>query len=207
MSNQKANSVDRFARRDSAGRGFRAGVAKDQLIFIIICSAALLVAAVTMVRFFTGSSKKGATAISWQCLSCGDEFSKKTSERPPIECPKCGGEAVQVSYRKCPSCGAKVMCNRLRLSERGQAQRDAMKKQAEATGRPVAAVSGPMMMMPMDMEIQYRLKQADGSFAWTDWMPAAGSSQRAVQLQNYMRCTECDALLFPPSPRSGGSGN
>lgn len=203
MSNQKANSVDRFARRDSAGKGFRAGVAKDQLIFIIICSAALAVAAVTLVHFFTGSSPK-LIATSWQCLNCDNEFSKKTSEHPPIECPKCGGEAVRVIYRKCPNCGAKVMSNRIRLSERGKAQRDAMMKQAESTDQPVAA--RPMMKMPMDMETQYWIKQADGSYGWTDWLGAM-SPQLAIQLENNMRCSECDALMFPRSSRTGRSGN
>lgn len=205
MSNQKVNSVDRFARRDSAGRGFRNAVAKDQLIFIIICSAALAVAAVTLVHFFMGSAKKTHIA-SWQCLKCDDEFTKKTSEYPPIDCPKCDGEAVRVSYRECPGCGKNIMCYRLRLSAQGKAQRDAMLKQAESTGQPVARM-GPMMAMSMAMEVQYRIKQADGSYGWTDWLDAMGPPQQRLQFQSSMRCPECDALLFPQPSRSGRSGN
>ena len=196
MSNHRANSVDRFS-----GRGFQAGMAKDQLIFVIICSAALLVAAVTLVHFFTGASKKATPTAPWQCLKCDREFSIKTLELPPIECPECGGDAVRVRYRKCPSCGAKVPCYRLRLPEGRKAQLDAMKKHAESTGQPVAP--GPMM----DMEIQYRVKQADGSYAWTDWLNPRGSPQLAAQLQKNMRCSECEALLFSRSSRSGRSGN
>ena len=199
MSNYHSNAVDRLA-----GRDFRSGMAKNQLIFVIICSAALLVAAVTLVHFFTGSSRK-ATAGSWQCLDCEAAFNKKTRELPPIECPKCSGEAVRVIYRKCPDCGAKVICFRQRLSEQGKAQRDAMKKQDESGGQP-AAMMGPMMM-GMDMEMQYRAKQADGSYAWTDWLNPLASPQATQELQRNTRCSECDALLFSQWSRAGRSRN
>ena len=50
MSNQRVDSVYKCARRDFVGRDFWAGMAKDQLIFVIICSAALLVAAIALVH-------------------------------------------------------------------------------------------------------------------------------------------------------------
>ncbi|MBA7521960.1 hypothetical protein ES705_14072 [subsurface metagenome] len=187
--------------RESAVGTLRSGMAKDKLIFIIICSAAIGVAVITMASFLfpRGTAARGER---WQCLNCDYEFSKKTSELPPIECPKCGGELVRVTYRKCPSCGAKVMCVRRRLSEQGKAKRDAMMKQAESTGQPVAA--GAAMMVPMDMETQYPIKQADGSYGWTAWLTAVMiSPQQAMQLQRNVRCTECDALIFPQSSRSG----
>ncbi len=190
MSNHKHNSVGRFA-----GRGFRCGMAKDQLIFIIICSAALLVAAVTLVHYFTGTSEKDIK--TWQCLKCSYKFTKKTSEYPPIECPKCGGDAAGTVYRDCPECGKRVLCYRLRLSAQVQAQRDAMMKQAESSGQP--ASMGPMMNP--DMDIQYWIKQADGSYGWTDWMNIMASPQQVQELQKTLRCSECDALLFTSSSR------
>ena len=212
MTNQENNSLDRFARRYFAGRGLRSGVAKDKLVFIIICSAALLVAAVTLVMFFTGTSRRGIRSTSWQCLKCGDEFTKKTSQYPPIECPTCGGEAVRLVYRECPNCGVKVLCNRVRLSEQGQARLAAiLEQQAKTDGAPVPQDSGrtPGMMpvFDLDTQMQYRVKQADGSYAWTDWVAAMSSPQQAMQLRSSMRCPECDALVFAPSQRRRRSGN
>ena len=53
------------------------------------------------------------------------------------------------------------------------------------------------MMMPM--EIQYRIKQADGSFTWTSWM--LGGSPKAIELSGALVCPECGAslLIVPPS--------
>jgi len=187
MKTHRANSV----------RGLRSGMTKDQRIFVIICSAALLVAAVTLVHFFVGSSRKDSIDTEWHCLACGNDFGKKTKKSafgtPPLaNCPKCGGEAARVVYRKCPICGEEVQCYRLRLSKTGHAQKEAMEGQSQSTGQPM--VRGPQSMA-LDTEIQFRVKLADGSYGWTDWMNSMGEQQKAAQED--VRCSECGALLFP----------
>ena len=201
MSNRTANSGDDCVQRGFAGAGVRSGVAKDKLIFIIICSVALAVAAVTLVRFFTGGSVKHFD-ITWQCLDCNYEFNKKKDELPPIPCEKCGGQAVRAIYRDCPACGKKVLSFRMRLTEQAQAQREAMRKQAEAAGKPI---SSPLEFMMLPMDMQYWVKQPDGNFGWTAWMPAR--SPEAIQTQRDLRCSNCDALLFPSPSRSVSSRN
>lgn len=197
MINQKTNSVERFA-----GQHFRSGMAKEQLIFVIICSVALLVAAVALIHFLTGSSGTGNVTSAWQCLACDSEFSKTTTEMPPIACPKCDGQAVRVMYRKCPSCGNQMAVNRLRLSEADKARRDAMAtKLAESPG--TAPARPPMMGLMNMQETQYRVKQQDGSYGWTDWMSGSLSPRVAMEWQRNMRCSKCDALLFSKPARSG----
>lgn len=54
MSTKISNSLSNSGQRELTGRGLRAGMAKDQLIFIIICAVALAVAAVALVHTFMG---------------------------------------------------------------------------------------------------------------------------------------------------------
>ena len=185
------DSGGNYAQRGLAGAGFQAGVAKDKLIFIIICTAAMLVAAVTLVYFLTGDSE--IPTGDWQCLKCAYTFSKKTTEKSPIDCPKCGGDAVRQYYHKCPECGKKVLFCRVQLTKEAQAQRDAMLKQAETAGQ--KAVLPPEATMSMPMDIQYWAKQPDGSYGWTDWMLPAPPQAR--QLKSSLQCSECGANLFP----------
>lgn len=183
--------------RANSVRALRSGMTKDQLIFVIICSAALLVAAVTLVHFFVGSSRKDSIDTEWHCLACGNDFGKKTKKpafggAPSANCPKCGGEAARVVYRKCPNCGEEVQWYRLRSSKTGHAQEEGMGGQSQPTSQPM--VRGAQAMVP-DTEIQFRVKLADGSYGWTDWMNSMGAQQKAVQKD--MHCSECGALLFP----------
>ncbi len=179
--------------------GLRAGIAKDQLIFIIICSVAIAVAVVALVHSFRGGK---TVATKWQCLDCNRELVMKTAETPPIECPKCGGQAVRSNSRMCPECGRENLINRVRLTEQGQARRQEIKaggtRQEGSPGLfgPVAT----MMMLPM--EIQYWHKPADGSYGWTSWMPAG--SPAAMQFERSLHCSECGARLTfgPRSPKS-----
>ena len=160
-----------------SSHGSRPGVAKDQLIFIIICSVALAVAAVTLVHFFTGSKK--VPASQWQCLECGKEFTLKKAFTPPVKCTKCGGEAVRLGYRTCEKCGEKVLAYRIRMS--GQAQ---------APGGP----GGPPGMGPMQpMDMQFRIQQADGSYDWTPWMSSA--SPQVQQMYANLTCPKCGESL------------
>ncbi|NIA07138.1 MAG: hypothetical protein GWP14_05805 [Actinobacteria bacterium] len=179
MGNQSSNSDCGYVRRQSRDSGLRPGVAKDQLIFIIICSVALAVAAVTMVRFFTGGSR--VPSSQWQCLDCGKEFTVKKITAQPVKCPKCGGEAARLGYRTCPACGEKVLVLRVRVS--GQAP----------GGGPAGGPPGLGMMSPM--EIQYRVRQEDGTYVWTPWM-FAGSPQ-AQQVDSSLICPKCGERLSP----------
>ncbi len=160
--------------------GLRAGIAKDKLIFIIICSASIAVAVVALVYSSTGDR---IAATPWQCLDCNYEFTMKTAEPPPIECPKCGGQAVRLNYRICPECGKQNLINRVRLTEQGQAQYQEIKAAGGPTRR--------MMMLPK--ESQYWVKQTDGSYGWTPWMPAG--SPAAMMLVRSLTCSECGERL------------
>jgi len=166
-------------RLSKSSRGSRPGVAKDQLIFIIICSIALLVAAVTLVHFFTGGKK--TMASDWQCLECSKEFTLKKAFTPPVKCPACGGEAVRLGYRICPECGEKVLAYRIRMSE-----------QAQGPGGPgmPPGMMGPMMQ-PMDM--QFRIKKEDGSYEWTPWI--SGAAPQAQQMFGNLTCPKCGQSL------------
>lgn len=170
MGNQSSNFDCSYALLRSHGRGLRPGVAKDQLIFIIICSVALAVAAVTMVSFFTGGSKKTQPS-QWQCLEHGHEFTIKKMAMPPIKCPKCDGEAVRLDYRTCQACGEKVLVARMRLMPQT-----------------------PGGVLPQPWHIQYWVKQEDGSYAWTPWM--FGGSPQDMQVEQSLVCTKCGESLY-----------
>ena len=155
------------------------GVAKDQLIFIIICSVALAVAAVTLVGSLTGKGK--TTAGEWQCLDCGKEFTVK-SVTQPVSCPSCGGEAVRLGYRTCSECGEKVLVYRIRMPET-----------PEGAGGP----GGPLGMMPMQpMDMQFRIENPDGTYGWSDWI--SGSSPQMQMMYAGLICPKCGESLSMP---------
>ena len=196
MSNQKTDLGGNCEQRRFAARGVRSGMAKDQLVFIIVCSVALVVAALTIVHFFTGGSRGSVASSTWQCLDCNHEFTLKTTEDPPIKCEKCGGQAVRVGYVTCRSCKERVPIYRIRLTAESQDAREARGKEPEAGG-PVD--SGFVPIMVKAMEIQCWVEQADGSYGWTDWIPAPA----AAQLQSQMTCPKCGA---PLSGKPSGRG-
>jgi len=179
-------------------------MAKDKLIFIIICSAAIGVAVITMASFLFPRSSRARGVRQWQCLNCDDIFKKKTLEWPPIECPKCSGQAVGFSYRTCPQCGEEIVVSRWRLTEAGKAQEKARKAQEEAKGfrGPPQGPFGPMGMGP-PIETQYRAQQNDGSYGWTDWI--SSRTPAAVMIYSTLKCEKCQALLYPS--RSGRSSH
>lgn len=201
MDNRTATSGDDCVKCGFMRSGVQSGMAKDKLIFIIICSAALAVAAVTLVRFMTSGPAKRFD-MTWQCLECNVEFNTKKDEIPPIPCTKCGGQAVRAIYHDCPACGKKVLCFRMRLTEQARAQRESMREQANETGKPI---SSPFAFMTLPMESQYWLRQSDGSFGWTAWMSA--KSPEDVQTKRDLRCPNCDAILFPLPSRFVSSRN
>lgn len=153
----------------------RAGVAKDQLIFIIICSVALAVAAVALLTFFSGGGRK-TVASEWQCLDCDKTFTLKQTQPGAVTC-KCGGEAACLVYRDCASCNKKVLVYRVRMPE-----------QPEGAGGP----GGPPGMGMMGMaptEMQFRIQLEDGTYDWSDWMSSA--SPELQQVLANMLCPEC----------------
>ena len=179
MSKKTADLCGNGAQREFATTDWRAGVAKDKLIFIIICSVAMAVAAVTLVHFFTGKFTRPPG--EWQCLKCDYEFSKKITDMPPIYCPKCGGPAARLYYRICPKCKKENVESRIRLTAEGEAM--------------VAQHGGPGPGYAPASEIQYRVKQSDGSYAWTEWMPRTSLQAQQIYLYNLV-CTKCGANLY-----------
>jgi DNA-directed RNA polymerase subunit RPC12/RpoP len=179
MGTQSSNSDCGYAHRRLRGSGSRPGVAKDQLIFIIICSVALAVAAVALVQFFRGGSK--VRPSSWQCLdaNCGHEFTRKKPMSPLVECSKCGGTAAMLRYRPCPACGERVLVGRMRVS--GQIP-------AGGPGGP-GGLGGRGMAMMQPMDIQYRIQQDDGTYIWTLWVPAG--SPQSMQMEQSLVCPKC----------------
>ena len=192
MTKRTGIGLDKIRQRGFPGEGLPAGMAKDQLIFVIICSVAIGVAVVTMAfTRFSGRSGGGIGLSQWQCLNpdCGYEFSKNTRERSPIECEKCGGQAVRLSRHKCPECGEDVLVSRMRLTEQGQAQYQNVK---ESSGQMPVMPMGPGMGLPM--ESQFWVPQADGSYGWTDWVFMAGP--QSGQVFSSPKCPKCSAPLY-----------
>ena len=163
----------------------RRGVAKDQLIFIIICSVALAVAAVAMVTSFTGGGKK-TRAGEWQCLDCDKTFSAKSTGGAAVTC-KCGGEAARLVSRLCPSCDKKVLVYRIRMPE-----------QPEGAGGPGGPPGmGMMGMAPSEMQIRIQLE--DGTYGWSDWISSASPQLQQVFVN--MPCPECGQSMTPSGGR------
>ena len=180
MGSQPSNSHDVHTRLVSLGADARTGIAKDQLVFIIICATALAVATFTIAR----SSSKGSKAQPsiWQCVDCGHEFKK--AAYPPPECPKCGGQAARLVNRDCPSCGKNVLYCRVHVPQAAE----------DSTG-PGGGQPGLGMMQPMP--VQYWVKQEDGGFGWSP-KAMAGSAQ-ATQLERGAVCQECGTNLSSTS--------
>ncbi len=190
MTKRTGIGLDKIRQRGFSGEGLPAGMAKDKLIFVIICSAAIAIAVVTMAfTLFPGKSGSRIGPSPWQCLDCGHEFSKETIEHSSIECEKCAGQAVIVNRRKCPECGEDVLVSRMRLTEQGEAL---YRDRKESSGEMPIMLMGPGMGLPM--ESQFWVQQADGSYGWTDWFFAGGPQSRDIL--SSQECPECSAPLY-----------
>ncbi len=190
MTKRTGIGLDKIQQRGFSGEGLPAGMAKDKLIFVIICSAAIGVAVVTMAfTLFPGRPGDRIRLSQWQCLDCGHEFSKETRERSPIECEKCAGQAVMLNRRKCPECGEDVLVSRTRLTERGEAL---YRDRKESSGQPPVMPMAPGMSLPM--ESQFWVQQADGSYGWTDWFFLGGPQSRDIQ--SSQKCPKCSTPLY-----------
>ena len=193
--NEETSSTREDIRTRKLGHAtVRSGMAKDQLIFVIICSAAIGVAVVAMAfSLFSGGSRGKIRPSQWQCLDCSADFSKKTRERSPIECEECGGQAVRVNRRKCPACGKEVLVSRMRLTEQGKAQ---YKAAQESSGGAPMLPMGPGM--DFQSEIQFWIPQPDGSYGWSQWMAAGPGMGSAF---SSLTCSECGAPLYENNRR------
>ena len=174
MSNRIGNSRSNRVQLKSLGAGLRAGMAKERLIFIIICSAAIAVAIITLAYSFKGEPT--IPTKKFQCLDCDYEFTEKTTKIPPVECSKCGGQAAELSYRSCRECGEEVLISRLRAIQ-GEAQ-----EQSSGSG------------MLGAFEVQYWGKQEDGSYGWTQWMSVG--SPESIKLSAGLQCSKCGARFY-----------
>jgi len=182
MGNKSSNSHDIDKRCVSSGAGMRTGIAKDKLIFIIICVVAMTVAAVTLVHTFSGGVKVAPSL--WQCAD--EDCAKKSTTKGGIataECPKCGGKAHRLGYRVCPACDKKVLYCRMELPE-GAAGPDG--------GSPRLPIGGRQVVY-----LQYWVKQEDGSFGWSSHWMLAGSPE-AMEIYRKLVCHECGAGLIKP---------
>lgn len=170
------------------------GLARNELLFVIICSAAVVVAVLAVVGFFAG--QRGTPFVGdWQCLNCEHTFSSNTQEMPPIACPECKGPAVRLIYSSCPNCRRKVAAQRISLTSQGQAQRKVLRSQYP---------QGPaqeLYLMQVGMlptESQYWVRSPEAGDGWTEWILAA--SPRTLQMRQEILCPKCGVRLQPPSP-------
>ena len=187
MNKKTASVCGTGPQRESARVSLRAGMAKDKLTLIIVCSAALGVAVLTLaVKQFSGGGFGGLTS-RWQCLNpeCDKEFSRELTQQPPVECPSCGGQAAKLIHRKCPKCGEENVIYRTRLTEEGLAQYEATKDEQPKEKGPIRIGAGAIM----PSEVQFWHKQEDGSYAWSDWMPMN-------QMYRGQVCSKCGASLY-----------
>lgn len=177
MSKKTANSGGNRAQRELATADCRTGMAKDQLIFLIICSVAVAVAAVTLAFYFMGSSGDGPN--DWQCPKCEYKFAKSGGAGSLVYCPKCEERAAKLSYRICRQCGAKNVASRSRISKEGEAI--VLQHEGKDYG-----------MLPPG-ERQYWIKQPDGSYGWSDWQ---SSGAMLKEITRTAVCSECGVKLY-----------
>ena len=173
----------------------RPGLARDQTIFISICSAAILVAAVALVSFVRSQSSMPFVG-DWQCLQCGQSFDSKSLLPGPIDCPECPGQAVKLIHKECPKCGKTSLVCQMRLTE--SAQKEFADYQA-SHAQELAAGQFPKIVFQLPMEARYRIRQPDGSYTWhQDWLYT--ESAQAQQIRADQRCPHCQAPLYPARP-------
>ena len=174
-------------KRQLPGSGWPRGALEQKTVFIIICVVAIAIAAVAIGSHFLGGGAGGiGSRDNWQCLKCDHTFFDATLDPSPIECPKCGGDAVKLGYRTCAECKKKILVSRSRLREDAAAAYRQRKAQGQA---PM-----PMEMMAWPRDVQWRVQQADGSYGWTEWMPRNSAEDR--QVRETIKCPKCGANLY-----------
>ena len=207
MNHQSTEVTGKYGRRRLAGADWGAGMAKNQLILTIVCAAATALAAVALLTFLMSSGAKPILP-TWQCVKCDYEFSFETPVFPPVDCPKCSGQAARVSYQKCPHCGKQVPMYRTRVAEHVRDEIMAMKKQLEEELKDQDPEAGgainPLvmrMMMAPPKELQFWVKQDDGQYGWGPWLD--NDAPETWQLFETLRCSKCGGQLSQRSPEGG----
>ena len=183
----------------SVGRdaGLRSGMAKDKLTFLIVCSVAIAVAVIAMVISFLPGESSQTGENQWQCEGCDARFELETSELPPIKCPECGGEAVGLSHRFCLTCREDVLVSRWRFTAEGKARHEDL----EARGLTGANALPPLAAgLSSPREVQYWVRQDDGSYMWSEWLNSNGSVARELQVD--LTCEKCGQLMSGRRRRS-----
>ena len=82
---------------------------------------------------------------------------------------------------KCPACGEKALVWRVKTAG-----------PTPGSG-PVDALPGPGLGMMQPIDMQSRVKQEDGSFAWTPWISSA--SRQSQQAESNLVCPKCGESL------------
>ena len=162
------------------------GKITDKQVFIIICSAAIAVAAVVLGGFFMGGPRLGAVP-NWECLECGHKFFQggQKPPLPPIDCPEGHrGQAVMLGYRICPDCHTRILYSRMRLTKEYAERIQQLRDQGyEPTAQ--ETVDWPR-------EVQFRLLDTDDQ--WTDWV--LWRSPEASKIQATLKCPKCGRALY-----------
>ena len=162
------------------------GLTRRELIVLIVALVVIVLAGVCITSFFVG--KRGFQG-NWQCLDCGYIFSRNTYETPPIECPKCQGQAVQLIYRQCPKCKKENLVWRLRLTEEARALLANLKAQ-----NPDGTVDFETIAH-LPNEVQCLIKNSGGKPTWTqEWLSLDSTQSR--EIRDCLHCTKCGAKLF-----------
>ena len=172
--------------------GCRPGLARDQTIFITVCSIAILVAVLALASFVRSGSSTPFVG-DWQCLECGRTFASKTLMPGPIDCPTCSGQAVKLIYVNCPQCGRRVLTCQMRLTEPAQREFDSYQA---AHSEELAAGRFPKIVFRLPMQARYRIRQPDDSYRWDEeWLYT--ESERAQELRSEIKCSHRGTQLYP----------
>ena len=198
MSRARHNTDCPSEHRKATAVSLRWGKITDKQVFIIICAAAILVAAITLGNFFLGSGLRLKPVPNWECLECGHKFSQSGQRLPlpPIDCPQGHkGQAVMLGYRVCPDCYTQILYSRTRLTKEFAEEVQRLRNQGyEPTEQ--ETVNWPR-------EVQFRLLDTDDQ--WTDWM--IWRSPQATEIQQGMKCHKCGRGLYPKREKKGSSSH
>ena len=188
MKPSKLSSGDVLVSRNPASTGSRPGKIDEKTTFIIICVAAICIAAATLIvpRLMPKGGRQ--TGVRLECPNCNKQTIPKTPMARYEKCSECGVSPMQVIERKCGGCDEKVSYTRMRLTKRGEEQYEQMMASA-GEGRPPMMGMEPGGMMAFEQEVQYWIKQDNGDYGWSAWMNSM--SPEATAMQQQYTCPKC----------------
>ena len=162
-------------------------------VVIAACLGSLLLVIYVARSTFGNKDYRG----DWVCLRCEHEYSSSNLKHPPMPCPRCGGEAVKLRFRRCQHCNSKVAWVRMRLTKAGQQKRGEI-HQRIADGDMSAIPSFGVLILPM--EAQYPQSQSDGSIDWSPWVLADSHEGQMVLTES--PCPRCKVVMTPLGGRA-----